>query len=429
MPAKYVWLRFPRLICAPFLVYARLRGYSHQETVEGHRHGYWDFDASWLMSNVFPWALWLDTFLVALVKIYLPLGLGYTLVCDRFVGDVLVDLMVGLDDPRFDERIPGRFFLALLPRDTQVMILDLDTSAAQQRRRELRSDRSHSQRRAAYLDLAHRHHLSVVSTDAPIESVTTRLIEMISEREAPVELGPTSSDHQQNGFSKLESSSGPEMVYGAQRAVQKNREKYYAVSDSPWLRPVLRHRLGALTVHWMFQGMLYMDATERWFKLGLDLLLSVAIGGVLDLWWPHPLAIGLGIAVAHTLNFVFNGQIWVVLKHFGQVQHTHLEFKQEVERLRMRVRQEPDIVYAAAYGSLARGEWSPTSDLDVRLVRTPGLSSAWRICWFAARERARAFWKRFPLDVFVLDGYSSLNKMSEKNFPVVLGGSDVDIGK
>jgi hypothetical protein len=186
--------------------------------------------------------------------------------------------------------------------------------------------------------------------------------------------------------------------------------------------------LGALLVHWIFQGMLYMDATERWFKLGLDLLLSLVVGGILGLWWPSPLALGLGIAVAHTLNFVFNGQTWVVLKHFGQVRHTRQEFFREIRRLRARIRQEPHIVYAAAYGSLARGEWSPTSDLDVRLVRAPGLLSAWRVCWFATRERARAFWKGFPLDVFVLDGYASLNKMAEKRFPVVLGGSGAATG-
>lgn len=207
------------------------------------------------------------------------------------------------------------------------------------------------------------------------------------------------------------------------------KERYYAVSDSPWLRPALRHKLGALIIHWVFQGMLYMDSTERWFKLGLDFVLLLIFSLVLNLWFPRIWAVGLGVLAAHTVNFFFNGQIWVVLKHFGKVQHTWLEFNQEVEWLRARVTQEPYIVYAAAYGSLARGEWSPTSDLDVRLVRAPGLLSAWRVCGFAARARAQAFWKKFPLDVFVLDGYASLNKMSEKNFPVVLGGADVSVGK
>jgi hypothetical protein len=33
VPVRCVWLRFPRLFCVPFLIYARLRGYSRCETV------------------------------------------------------------------------------------------------------------------------------------------------------------------------------------------------------------------------------------------------------------------------------------------------------------------------------------------------------------------------------------------------------------
>jgi hypothetical protein len=135
------------------------------------------------------------------------------------------------------------------------------------------------------------------------------------------------------------------------------------------------------------------------------------------------LAIIAGALIAHTVNFVFNGQIFVVLKHFGDVRHTWDDFQQELEWLRDQVAREPNIIYAAAYGSLAREEWSSTSDLDVRLVRAAGLQSAWQVCWFALRARARAFRKGFPLDIFVLDGYGSLRKMSEQNFPVILGGS------
>jgi hypothetical protein len=135
------------------------------------------------------------------------------------------------------------------------------------------------------------------------------------------------------------------------------------------------------------------------------------------------------LLAAHTLNFVLNGQIWVVLKDFDEVHHTWLAFDLEVKRLRLRIAQEPSIVYAAAYGSLARNEWSPTSDLDVRLVRAPGLLSAWRVCWFVARERSRAFYQRFPLDIFVLDTFASLDKMSERDYPVVLGGSRGDVSK
>jgi thymidylate kinase len=179
-PARQVWLRFPRLLSIPFLVYARLRGYSRREVVNGYEHGYWHFEPSWLMSRVFPWVLLLDTAVLALIKVYLPLNLGSVVVCDRFVVDILADLMAGLGDERFDERLPGHLFLALLPRNSRVVILDLDTETARQRSPELEGDRSHAERRKVYLEIARRRHFPVVSAASPVEEVTSQVIDRIN---------------------------------------------------------------------------------------------------------------------------------------------------------------------------------------------------------------------------------------------------------
>jgi thymidylate kinase len=174
--ARYVWLRFPRLSCTPFLVYARLRGYSRQETVDGQRYGYWDFGRSWVMRNLFPWALWVDTWLMALVRLYRPLWRGETVVCDRFVADVLVDLMLGLGEPCLDQRTVGRLFLWLLPREARTAVIDLETALAVERTPALRPDRTRSARRELYLGLAARQGWPVVSAaDAP-EVVTEKVI-------------------------------------------------------------------------------------------------------------------------------------------------------------------------------------------------------------------------------------------------------------
>lgn len=197
------------------------------------------------------------------------------------------------------------------------------------------------------------------------------------------------------------------------------QKKYYAKVKSPWMQSIVGHKAGALTVHWVFQGLLYMDPTERLFKIGIDIVLLLVIGMPLSIWLPIPLAFLLGVIVAHSVNFMVNGQIYGVLKHFGDVQNSWEAFNQEVARLQERVTQEPFIEFAAIYGSVAREEWSPTSDIDLRVVRVPGLSSAWRVCWFGVQERARAFWKGFPLDMLVLDKRESLNRLAERN-PVVL---------
>ena len=162
-----------------------------------------------------------------------------------------------------------------------------------------------------------------------------------------------------------------------------------------------------------------MDKTERAFKIGLDAALTAALARLLGRWLPTWAALALGWVIAHTLNFLFNGQIYGVLKHFGGVRRTWEEFNAEVDALAQRIDREPAIIYAAAYGSLARDQWKPTSDLDVRLVRASGARNAWRASWFAVNERTRALFGKFPLDLLVLDSCEALERMAEKE-PVVL---------
>lgn len=218
-------------------------------------------------------------------------------------------------------------------------------------------------------------------------------------------------------------------LYRGQRMAdeQTDQKKYYGKVKSPLIRLIVGNSIGALAVYWVFQGLLYMDPTERWFKLGIDVVLLALIGLPLSFWLPLPLALLIGAIVAHTINFVLNGQIYGVLKHFGYVENTWEDFNDEVKRLERRTLAEPHIRFAAIYGSVSRGEWSPTSDIDIRVVRTPGIYSAWRVCWFAVCERARSFWKKFPLDILVLDGYESLSRLAERN-PVILVSRDQDEG-
>ena len=178
--AYLVWLRFPRLFCVPLLIYARLKGYSHYETLNGIRHGYWEFDRSWVMSTIFPWLLLLDTAIFTTIKIFLPMLRGRQIICDRFIIDILADLSVGLHDFNYYQSLCGRLLLALIPRDICIIVLDLDTDTAQERSPELLGDRSHTERRAAYLHIANRLQIPVISTKAPLESVIEQVVEVLN---------------------------------------------------------------------------------------------------------------------------------------------------------------------------------------------------------------------------------------------------------
>ncbi len=164
----HVWLRFPFFFSLPLLAYARLRGYSWYEETDGVRHGYWDFRCSWLMKNAFPWVLLLDASLAALWKVYLPLWSGQTLVCERFVLDMLVDLAAALGNDAFYRHLPGRLYFRLLPSQSQIFILDLDAAAIRSRRADLVNDLKLVARLEAFRCLSAAKGYTQLSSQAPV---------------------------------------------------------------------------------------------------------------------------------------------------------------------------------------------------------------------------------------------------------------------
>ncbi len=168
---RHVWLRFPFLFSTVLLAYARWRGYSWSEEQAGARHGYWDFRRSWLLRHVFPWTLLLDATLAALWKIYIPLWLGWTIVCERFVLDMLVDLAVACDNTSFFARLPYRWYLRLIPEDAVMIILDLDVATIRQRRPDLRSDHQLTARLQAFQQLSRACLLPVLSSQNTITTL------------------------------------------------------------------------------------------------------------------------------------------------------------------------------------------------------------------------------------------------------------------
>jgi thymidylate kinase len=172
---KHVWLRFPFLFCLPFLAYARLRGHSWHEKYGNIRHGYWDFSHSWLLMRVFPWVLLVDALLYTMVRIYIPLCFGYTIVCERFVLDMLADLMTARQDLDFASSLPGRWFLKLLPKYRHVVFLDLDATVIRKRRQDLIWDRTLEEKLNAYRHLARLYDILTISSETSIEDVSSQI--------------------------------------------------------------------------------------------------------------------------------------------------------------------------------------------------------------------------------------------------------------
>ena len=194
----------------------------------------------------------------------------------------------------------------------------------------------------------------------------------------------------------------------------------YSKVEAKLIRRLLGRPPVALGSHWLIQSLLYMDRTERSFKVLLDIGLTIAGRFILGVQLSRKLSWTLAFMIAHTMNFLFNGHVWGVLKHYGRVSQTWDAFTTYVDSMVARVRSEPSLEYAAVYGSLGRDEWQPSSDLDMRLVRKTGWYNAARACLFALAERTRALFLVFPLDLYVLDSFASLDRMRMDETPVIL---------
>ncbi len=198
------------------------------------------------------------------------------------------------------------------------------------------------------------------------------------------------------------------------------RTKGYAKITQPLAQRAVRWPAAALLSHWLFQSLTYMDATERWFKLALDAALTAMLSLLLLRWLPLWPTLLLAWVAAHTVNMLANGHLWGVLKHYGYTHWSYAEFQRYTQQLAQAAASEPSISAIIAYGSLARTEWSPSSDLDVRIVRRAGMLNGLRACWFLLRQRSRATLAGFPLDAYVVDSRKALQRLAADEHPILI---------
>ena len=178
---KHLWLRFPFFFSIPLLLYARLGGYSWYEITNGVRHGYWDFRKSWLLRVLFPWFLLFDAALSAIGTIYIPLLIGKTLVCERFVLDMLADMMVAFGSKNILQRYPGKLFPKLIPSKSKIAVLILDEQTICLRRSDLNSDKRLGERLEMYQLISSQYSLPAFSSTLPPRMLNELLLDQLNQ--------------------------------------------------------------------------------------------------------------------------------------------------------------------------------------------------------------------------------------------------------
>lgn len=148
---QYKWLRFHHLFSLPLLAFCRVVGYTRASTLENYQKcSYHEFYKSRFISSVYPWILFVDTFLFTTIKVYIPMFFGISIVSDRFIYDTLIDVAVATRDHKIYKKTVGKLFLKLIPKNAHFVMLALDKSIILSRRPELKEDLTFDERYALY---------------------------------------------------------------------------------------------------------------------------------------------------------------------------------------------------------------------------------------------------------------------------------------
>jgi predicted nucleotidyltransferase len=197
------------------------------------------------------------------------------------------------------------------------------------------------------------------------------------------------------------------------------KEKTYANINLGFATPIFKYKIIVIITNWLFQGLLYSDRTEKMFKILIDFTLTLILFFIIS----HQnmlMGIFISFLISHTLNWIFNGQLFALAKNFDIVHTDPQKIIDYTNDITTRASKEKSINTVAVYGSLVREEIKTTSDLDIRIIRKSGFLNGINACIFGLKERIRALFQRFPLDIYVIDSPKHLLKMRTDEIPEIL---------
>jgi len=120
---------------------------------------------------LWPWVQLVDILLLTAAKIFVPLKRGHLIVLDRFIIDILVDLMVDVNDPHLCNRLVGRTMLRLIPRSTITLLLDVEEQTALLRKADIPDYGYVAVRRRYYRMIAQDLRITSIDSSGPFEVV------------------------------------------------------------------------------------------------------------------------------------------------------------------------------------------------------------------------------------------------------------------
>lgn len=183
---------------------------------------------------------------------------------------------------------------------------------------------------------------------------------------------------------------------------------------------LLKTRLAVIASNWVFQGMRYMNIYEISLKLLIDVLFAYVLFNLLNNYLDIVWSFIASVLIAHTLNWIFNGHIFVLMRYVAPVPKTAQQFEDFIQQMKTRALKWSSIDGIAIYGSYCRGTLHKYSDLDVRVITRPGVINPIYGAIFCLYLRLLAFFDVFPLDIYACDKMEFLDQLRDDEKPYIL---------
>jgi len=132
---RYIWIRSPKILSKPLMLYCRLAGLTKYKTIDGVKYGKHEFYRSGFVSWLFPILQLLDF----KIKWYIEkkrIKPDETLLFDRFSLDTLADLMVDTKRMHLHQTSIGRYFIDLIPKNTKILIPKVNIETIRKRKKD-----------------------------------------------------------------------------------------------------------------------------------------------------------------------------------------------------------------------------------------------------------------------------------------------------
>lgn len=166
---------------------------------------------------------------------------------------------------------------------------------------------------------------------------------------------------------------------------------------------------------WILQGVRITNWRETVIRYAIDIIL-MAIMIALGVHW------ALAFFIAHSINFALNGQLFAMYTHMGATGVKADKFLRDTNTMSKMIEKFKFIRASIAYGSLSRGCYKKTSDIDIRLI--PAEGGWWRTAFYAVWLRIWAFFVHYPLDMYCYDPEVVIKKMRTDELPIMVNEID-----